>query len=79
MSRAHVSAFTGCRTLNDLLDSPRVKPKIKNYIRLLDVQERSISRPEVEEFRERIATALSSSDSIKCVDQHLDAADGSQL
>jgi hypothetical protein len=56
-----------------------VKPKIKNYIRLLDVQERSISRPEVEEFRERIATALRSSDSIKCADQRRDAADGSRL
>lgn len=37
---------------------PQVKPKVKNYIRLLEVQDRTIPRPEMEEFRERLANAL---------------------
>ncbi|KLT43044.1 Nucleotidyltransferase [Cutaneotrichosporon oleaginosum] len=62
INKAHALAYSGHRTLEDLLEEPRVKPKVKNFIKLLKVQDRAISRAEVEEYRERLGQALSSAD-----------------
>ncbi|GMK54292.1 hypothetical protein CspeluHIS016_0108780 [Cutaneotrichosporon spelunceum] len=60
-NKAHALAYSGNRTLDDLIGNERVKDKTKNFIRLLQVQDRAIPRAEVEEFRERLQDALAGS------------------
>lgn len=57
------SAKAGMRTLQDLLDteSIAVKPKVKNYVKLLDVLNRGVPRAEVDEYREHLAAAFRNS------------------
>ncbi|BEI80049.1 hypothetical protein CcaverHIS002_0105780 [Cutaneotrichosporon cavernicola] len=60
-NKAHALAYSGHRTLDDLMGSDRVKAKTKNFIQLLQVQDRAIPRAEVDEFRERLQNALAGS------------------
>lgn len=55
---ADESAKAGLKTLQDLADSPTVKPKVKNYIKLLDVLDRGIPRAEVEEYEKELQAAF---------------------